>query len=126
MGGGASAPNWPGRSGALVGDTGPDGAWIAWRVAGANSRELGRSARVYPDLRSCQDSIVQMGEGATRGESLVAMDFASGLWGWRLDIDGVTVAVSGRGYRRERECRYNLRQFLSAVASAAATTPRAS
>ena len=27
-----------------------DGSWVAWRLTGANHRELGRSSRVFADL----------------------------------------------------------------------------
>ena len=41
-----------------------------------------------------------------------------GSWVWHLDdIDG-RVATSGRGFRHERECRYNLEQFRAAAPTA--------
>jgi hypothetical protein len=118
--GGASTPRWPGGEGALVGETRPDGGWIAWRLAGANNRELGRSARVYPDLLACRESIMRLRADMSAAQSLVAMDYPSGLWRWQLDLAGATVAVSARSHRRERDCRYNLRQFVAATLAAAA------
>lgn len=115
---GVSTPRWPNGSGPLIGETRTDGGWISWRLAGANNRELGRSARVYPDLPSCRTSILMLRAGVAHAQPLIAMDYVSGLWGWQLELDGVLVAVSGRSYRRERECRYNLQQFRTATGEA--------
>ena len=44
-------------------------------------------------------------------ESWVSFD--SGEWRWSLNLpSGTALAVSGRGFRHERDCRYNLSQFL--------------
>jgi hypothetical protein len=116
--GGASTPRWPSGAGALVGETGPDGGWVAWRLAGANNRELGRSAQVYRDVRACRESIIRLHADMATAQTLVAMDYPSGLWRWQLDLAGATVAVSARSHRRERDCRYNLRQFIAATMAA--------
>ncbi|MFL6240649.1 MAG: hypothetical protein ACJ735_14280 [Actinomycetes bacterium] len=121
---GLTSPRWPGGHAPFVGESHPDGSWLAWRLAGANNRELGRSASVYPDLHACQASILSMRAGIVHAQPVVAMDYLSGLWGWHLELDGSNVAVSGRAYRRERECRYNLRQFLSAARAADLVTER--
>ena len=115
---GATVPRWPGGPLPFAGDTSADGTWIAWRLAGANNRELGRSARVYAGFGACRDSIVRLRADEADAHALVAMDYLSGFWGWQLELGGVTIAVAGRAYRRERECRYNLRQFLTAVRAA--------
>ena len=113
--GDSSTPRWPGGLGALVGETGPEGTWISWRLASANNRELGRSARVFANVDACRESIVSLRAGAAQASSMVAMDYITGLWRWQLAIDSMTVAVSARAYQRERECVDNLRQFLSAA-----------
>ncbi len=52
-------------------------------------------------------------------------DPRDGAWGWRLDVDGRPLAASGRSYRRQRECTYNLTQFTAALARAVVSTPAA-
>src|SRR4051812_17229947 len=116
--GARASPRWPNSSASFAGETGRDGSWIAWRLAGGNNRELGRSAEVFPDLTGCNDALVTLRAGVDRAETLVAMDYRSAQWGWQLRLDTRLVAVSGRFFRRERECRYNLAQFMVAVAKA--------
>ena len=109
------APRWPGGSLPFIGDLDAHGSWMAWRLAGANNRELGRSAQVYADLSCCRDSIMRLRDGVSAAAALVAMDYVSGLWVWQLRLEGSNVAVGGRAYRRERECRDNLQHFLTAA-----------
>ncbi|MEO6714532.1 MAG: hypothetical protein ABIM89_14010 [Mycobacteriales bacterium] len=52
-------------------------------------------------------------------QRVVFADPATGSWHWKLDIDGVSRAVSGRAYHRQRECAYSCAQFQSAVPTAA-------
>jgi hypothetical protein len=79
-------------------------------VIGANNRELGRGSR--PSWRA--DEAYQ----AAR-EAQVALDLAVtrywvddiGRWFWNVSLAGEPIAVSSRGYRRQRECVYNVEQF---------------
>jgi hypothetical protein len=103
----------------LAGATGTGG--VGWRLLGANNRELGRSAGSYPDADAAHDSIVRVRELAMGGEAHIVHDRASGLWAWHLDDSGALVALSGRGFRHERECRYNLDQFRGAAPGAPAS-----
>ena len=116
--GNRAIPQWPDRWGLRAGEASADGTWVAWRLAGANNRELGRSALIFPDVTACHGSVAELQAGVDRAEPLVSMDHLVRGWSWRLDLDGPTVAVSGRSYQRERECSYNLGQFLVAVADA--------
>ena len=84
-------------------------AGIGWRLLGANNRELGRSALASPDA-----------ESALSGDAHIVHDPRTGHWAWHLDDDGEVVATSGRGFRHERECRYNLEQFREAAPTAPA------
>ncbi|MFE3588631.1 hypothetical protein ACFXOY_14015 [Streptomyces niveus] len=54
-------------------------------------------------------------EGLTRARPLIAITESSGLWTWRLDLDGERVAVSVRSYQRQRECHYSLDNFFRSV-----------
>jgi hypothetical protein len=42
-----------------------------------------------------------------------------GAWFWNIDLDGEELAVSGRGYRRQRECIYSIEQFREHFPTAA-------
>lgn len=90
----------------------------AWRVVGANNRELGRSAATYPDLASCRDAIAFLREHIDEAEGLLANANDTGLWIWRLNIGQRWMAAAGRSYLRRRECQYNLAQFIAEVPTA--------
>lgn len=94
---------------------------VGWRLLGANNRELGRSAVAYPDAEAALESIGRVRTLVHLGAVHVLHDQQTGLWAWHLDDDGVLVATSGRGFRHERECRYNLEQFQSAAPTSPAT-----
>jgi hypothetical protein len=93
----------------------------AWRLLGANNRELGRSAKVYRDLDSCREAVRELRDKLAGAESLIALSETTGLWTWRLNVEGRWVAVAGRSYQRRRECAYNLAQFLAAAPAAIAS-----
>jgi len=108
---------WASWSGEIsrVGTPAVEGSWVAWRLAAGNNRELGRGASVFADQASCREAAVWLQRGIARAEPLVVLHEHSGLWGWRMDLDGELVAVAARLYRRQRECHYNLAQFTAAV-----------
>ena len=95
---------------------------VAWRLLGANNRELGRSAVWYPDVESCREAVRalkrQIG-GVT--PAIMSVPQPGGAWSWRLAVSGTPVAVAGRPYRRQRECAYNLNHFVAAVPDALIT-----
>jgi hypothetical protein len=93
-------------------------ASIAWRLVGANNRELGRSARTYPDVATCREAVAFLRENIGEGDSLLANATDSGLWIWRLNIGERWMAVAGRSYLRRRECQYNLAQFVAEAPTA--------
>ena len=103
----------------LAGATGTGG--VGWRLLGANNRELGRSAGSYPDAEDAHESISRVRDLAESGEAHIVHDRSTSLWAWHLDDSGVLVANSGRGFRHERECRYNLDQFRAAAPNAPAS-----
>jgi len=91
---------------------------VGWRLLGPNNRELGRGATSYLDAEAAQQAIARIRELADGGEAHIVHDPRNGLWAWHLDDEGVRVATSGRGFRHERECRYNLEQFREAAPTA--------
>ena len=105
--------------GRLVGSTG--GGGVGWRLLGSNNRELGRSALSYVDAESALQAVSRVRELADSGEAHILHHRGTTLWAWHLEDDGVLVANSGRGFRYERECRYNLEQFRAAAPGAPAS-----
>lgn len=95
-----------------------------WRLVGANNRELGRMALGMGELVSCCEGMELLRGGLERAVTRVKPAVSADAWGWALEIDGVTVAISGRSYMRQRECQYSLTQFLAAVPEAAHTCER--
>ena len=94
-------------------------AWVAWRLVGANNRELGRSPNTYLDVLACAESISVLRRSIDVAQSTVAVDPTTGCWFWRLEsVDG-PIAAAGRSYQRQRECLYSLEQFQRATPGAA-------
>ena len=99
----------------------PAAGGVGWRLLGSNNRELGRSARAYPDAEAALAAVAEIRALAASAGAHIVHDPASGLWSWQLaDPEGAVAATSGRGFRHERECRYNLEQFRDAAPNAPA------
>ena len=94
---------------------------VGWRLLGANNRELGRSSGAFPDAEVALASIARLREISEVAEAHIVHDPSSGLWEWHLYDDGVAVSNSGRGFRHERECRYNLEQFRTCAPTSPAS-----
>jgi len=119
VGSGMSAhPVWPDAYQPFEGEVAPDGSWVAWRLTGANHRELGRSARVFPNLGAARADAQRLSDDIASAETQILTVPHTATWGWRLTLDGAAVATSSRGYLRHRECTYNLTTFISAAATA--------
>ena len=95
----------------------PDGS-VMWRLLGANNYELGRSASPY-DGGDAADAAVEA-LLAHFNDLVAAIEAApdGSRWQWRLFSGGLPVAISRRSFQRERECRYNLAQFLAIAPNA--------
>jgi hypothetical protein len=91
---------------------------VAWRLVSGNNRELGRSAVYLWGSDACLEAIDSLTRALHRAQPRLSLSPDSGLWGWVLSLDGEPVAMSGRGYYREREARYSLDQFLVAAPAA--------
>src|SRR5260221_13607425 len=69
---------------------------VAWRLLGANNRELGRSPVWYPDLDSCREAVRTLKReigGVT--PAITAVTLPGGAWSWRLAFSGQPVAMAG-------------------------------
>jgi hypothetical protein len=115
---GSPYPAWPDRESALRGRPSDDGTWVSWRLAGANNRELGRSAVVHPDVAECRRDAMLAVECAANAQVLLALSNVTGLWVWRLDLDDHPLAIAARGHQRRRECEYSLSRFLETIPAA--------
>jgi hypothetical protein len=117
--GGADRDTGMDRGGAAAPDAEPDEAagqfWYAWRLTGANNRELGRSPGIFPSVAACVEAAALVMREVAGAEVEVGTDPRTRLWSWRLALGGQPVAVSGRQYQRNRECLYNLERFLAAA-----------
>lgn len=93
--------------------------WCAWRLVGANNREVARSARTFPTFHECYQAARQVQHCLDLALTTVRHDDVLNLWAWRAEIDGIAVATSGRMYQRHRECQSNAAQFLALMPLAA-------
>lgn len=99
---------------------------VAWRLLGANNRELGRSAAVFHDEDSCWSAVRQLVTHVAALRTGLTQDVTTGQWTWRLDAPGGALARSGRGYARQRECRYALDAFRTTAPVALVGTAKES
>jgi len=111
-------PVWPDVHQQFEGELDHDGSWVAWRLTGANHRELGRSARVFPDLARARHDASIVHERIVEAQAQILTVPHTTTWGWRLQLDGVPIATSSRGYSRHRECTYNVSAFVAAASIA--------
>jgi hypothetical protein len=119
VGRGAEAhPVWPDVHQTFEGDVDENGSWVAWRLTGANHRELGRSSRVFTDLDAARLDAGVLHERIAQAQAHILTVPHTGTWGWRLRLDDLPVATSSRGYSRHRECTYNVAAFVAAAAVA--------
>lgn len=91
---------------------------VVWRLLGANNRGLGQACDSQPGLAACRAAVEVLRAGMARTRPVITVSEASGLWIWRLDLDGRAVALSSRSYQRQRECQYSLGNFVKAVPEA--------
>ncbi|MET9729545.1 hypothetical protein ABZZ79_02435 [Streptomyces sp. NPDC006458] len=100
-----------------------EGGCVGWRLVGSNHRELGRSAEMYAGFAECRAALLRLRERIGDARVLLTTTESAGGWSWRLEIDGRAAAVAGRPYQRQRDCQYNLGQFVNAVPVAELTEP---
>jgi hypothetical protein len=119
---GKSTPEWPTAEDPFAVRDRPDGSWFSWRLLSGNNREIGRGASAYGTELGCLSAITRI---QVRAEYCVPLVGArpTGQWWWQLELDGERMAVAGRAYQRQRECRYNLGQFLLALPAARTPLP---
>jgi len=94
------------------------GNWYGWRLIGANNRELGRSAMSLLTYPSARGDVTRLQHSPDRLARHTLVDPASGRWSWRLDIDAVPVAISGRWYERDHDSRLGADTFIRLIADA--------
>jgi len=96
---------------------------VGWRVLGANNRELGRSAGPFGRADEAYQAVH---EAQTVLERTVTRFWADDLgeWFWNISLDGDQLAVSSRGYRRQRECIYSIEQFREHFPTARVVAPQ--
>ena len=110
---------WPGEW--FADDQAPPAthSWSAWRLLGANNRELARSHGTYPDIASCSAAIRHLQREADRLVAAFRPGFQTGRWYWQASVDGVPLAISARPFDWRRDCEHNFGQFLAALSAGA-------
>lgn len=89
--------------------------WFRWRLVSANNRVLGQSATLFDELPACRRSLAAASELTGAEELRLVSDVTTGLWTWELAGATEVVAVSGRAYQRQRECRQSSVAFCEAA-----------
>lgn len=90
---------------------------VSWRLLGPNNRQLGRG----PEPLALADAPSALERLRAAADELVVVAVASSpgpLWRWRGELDGEPVAVSARGFQRQRDAFYNAQQFRAALVTA--------
>jgi hypothetical protein len=93
---------------------------VSWRLLATNNRDLGRAAAPFPDVPACLASIGTL-RRAFRAAVPVATRDGRAVWTWRVQLDGLDLAVSSRGYQRRVQAEHACAIFLDLVPAAAVT-----
>lgn len=101
----------------------PRGVGVAWRLLGANNRELGRCQRPFGSLDACRVQVALLRAGLDDAQRVVSRGSSGSGWLWSLTLGDVVLARAARLFHRERECEYSLMQFLAAAPEAALRLP---
>jgi hypothetical protein len=94
---------------------------VGWRVIGANNRELGRGAGPFWRVDEAYEAAHQAQAVLERTETSFWADDL-GEWFWTVLLDGEQIAMSSRGYLRQRECIYSVEQFRERFPTAKVVT----
>ena len=92
--------------------------WFAWRLVGANNREIARSARTFLSFGACYAAADALRTRKGHFVDVVRHDDDRNQWAWHLRVDGIAEAASSRLYQRHRECLFNLEQFMTSIPDA--------
>jgi hypothetical protein len=97
---------------------------VTWRLLSSNNRDLGRSAEIFPDVRSCQVMVRRL-QLLVGDVTVIQMRAGRVDWSWRVRLEGAEVAVSSRTYQRRIQAESACTVFLALVPEAAvAPAPR--
>jgi hypothetical protein len=89
--------------------------WYAWRLMASNNRRLASSIASFASRPFVVDAITQLKTDLATLKPHVLTNPHNGSWGWRVERDGVPVAVCPHWYERERDCRSGVARFVDAV-----------
>lgn len=106
---------WPGEWLADAKDPVANRAWSAWRLLGANNRELARSIATYADTESCIVALRTVRDAAERLTAVFRPVPTTGRWYWQASANGVPLVVSARPFSWRRDCEHNFGQFVAAL-----------
>jgi hypothetical protein len=93
---------------------------VTWRLLSTNNRDLGRAARLFPDVESCLAAVRHLQNHLPSAVAVTARSDRTS-WAWRVLVGGIDVAVSSRGYQRRAHCEYACTVFLGLVPDATVT-----
>jgi hypothetical protein len=96
----------------------------AWMLCSPNNRILGRGKQTFDTEAECREAVRGLVQAADRLNPVSTALGSSGHWVWRVELDGVPLAVSHRAYLRARECQYNVGRFLAALPAGLLTEGR--
>lgn len=95
---------------------------VGWRLIGANNRELGRAANPNWSVDEARQAVREVQLAFDRSLTRLSWSTVEG-WSWQISLDGDVVAVSDRGYRRQRECAYSVELFRERLPTAEVLMP---
>lgn len=93
---------------------------VTWRLLSTNNRDLGRAARMFPDVESCQAALRYLRSRLPSAAPVIARSDRT-RWAWRIVLAGEDIAVSSRSYHRRVHCEYACTVFLGLVPDAGVT-----
>jgi hypothetical protein len=88
---------------------------FGWRLDAANHRPMARAGSVSASLADCVSAAALVRARIDEASVLVSAGGDRGLWAWRIEDEGVVVAVSPHAFPRRVECTRAYAQFRVAL-----------
>ena len=92
---------------------------VVWQLVSGNSRQLGRSSRIFGSFESASADAQRIIARAADLETVLISEHLRGVYGWYAAIDGEPAVTSARWYETERDRARSIALALTSLATAA-------
>jgi len=91
---------------------------VVWQLASGNSRQLGRSARIFSSFEGASADAERTIARAADLDTVLVSEHLRGVYGWYAAADGEPLVTSARWYETERDRARSIALALTSLATA--------